>query len=152
MPILRAPSAVQNLIAAYALLAILLVAAPVVQAQAPARAEAPPPPRLEKLEEGELPAVTIPSRPTENQIQEKREDGRVTSVRVTSGGNTYTVVPNIVPESRANSGDWRASVNRPPQWQVHEFNTERRKEPDANAAATMPQPPAPPAAPAATRP
>ena len=58
------------------------------------RAEAPPPPRLERLEEGDAPAVTIPGGgPAEKSITEKREQGRVTEVEVRTGRSTYVVKP-----------------------------------------------------------
>ena len=52
-------------------------------------ADAPPPPRLERLEEGEAPAVTIPGGgQPERSITEKREQGRVTEVEVRTGRST----------------------------------------------------------------
>ena len=117
-------------------------------ALAQSRADAPPPPRLEKLEEGEAPAVTIPNRPPERLIQEEREDGRITSTRVHTGGSTYYVTPNT-PVGSALPGDGQSTSNRPAQWRILEFNTRPRKDGERDPAAdpartAAPAPPAPP--------
>lgn len=123
-----------------------ILAANVAMAQS--RADTPPPPRLEKLEEGDAPAVTIPGKSSEQQIQETRENGRVTSVRVTSGGSTYYVTPNA-PKGSAQPGDVQSTSNRPAQWQIMEFSAERQKDARGEAAAAVPAPPPAPPAPAA---
>lgn len=122
-----------------------ILAANVAMAQS--RADTPPP-RLEKLEEGDVPAVTIPGKSSEQQIQETRENGRVTSVRVTSGGSTYYVTPNT-PKGSAQPGDVQSTSNRPAQWQIMEFSAERQKDARGEAAAAVPAPPPAPPAPAA---
>jgi hypothetical protein len=103
------------------------------------------PPNLEKLEEGEAPAVTIESPQSNNRIVEKRERGQVTSIRVESGNSTYYVQPST-PASSAAYGGIHRNTTRAPQWQIFEFNWER--EPDksretAAQAATIAPPPAP---------
>jgi hypothetical protein len=105
---------------------------------------APPPPRLEVLEEQE-PAVTIRSAPGTQQITEKREQGRVTSVRVKSGKSNYQLKPNL-PAGSAQPGDAQSDASRPAQWQVMEFDWNReqeRREAAERAAATTPPPPPP---------
>lgn len=103
------------------------------------------PPQLETLEEGEPPAVTIRSAPSDKQITEKREQGRVTSVKVKSGKSTYELKPNI-PAGSAQPGDLQSDATRAPQWQVLEFDwsrDEEMKESAARAAAAAPLPPPP---------
>ncbi|WP_211460794.1 DUF2782 domain-containing protein [Collimonas silvisoli] len=88
-------------------------------AQQPAKNAAPPPPELQKLEEGEAPAVTIRKPgvgPAE--ITQKREQGKVTEVKVTSGGSTYYVKP----QSQAGALQPSDSPVRGAQWQVKEFD------------------------------
>jgi hypothetical protein len=106
---------------------------------------APPPPRLEKLEEGEEPAVTIRKPGEERKIEEKRAPGgKVKEVKVTKGKNTYYLKPN---EPAAGS-DQEGAANRGAQWEVMEFDLGRRKvkegEPEQQAAPAAP-PPAQPA-------
>jgi hypothetical protein len=94
-------------------------------AQQQQRADAPEPPRLERLEEGDAPAVTIPGRQSEQQIEEKRDHGVVVSTKVHSHGSTYYLKPNT-PKGSAQPGDVQSTANQPAQWQVMEFNTKRR--------------------------
>jgi hypothetical protein len=131
---------------------ILLTALPLVfaavmpaHAQQPReRAEAPPPPRLERLEEGDAPAVTIPGGgPAEKSINEKREQGRVTEVEVRTGRSTYVVKP-INPAGSALPGDAQSNTNRAPQFKVKEFDLQRQEDLKQQA-----QPAAAPAAPPA---
>ena len=92
-----------------------------VFAQQP-RADAPPPPRLERLEEGETPAVTIPGGgQPERSITEKREQGRVTEVEVRTGRSTYVVKP-LNPAGSALPGDAQANTNRAAQFKIKEFD------------------------------
>lgn len=96
------------------------------------------PPILQKLDEGSDPGITIskPESDNERKITEKREQGRVTEVKVKKGKNTYFVKPNT-PLGSAMPGDAQAAGNRGAQWQVLEFD---------GALKTPPAPPAPPAA------
>jgi hypothetical protein len=107
------------------------------QAQAPSQV----PPELERLEEGEAPAITIRRPESERQITEKRERGLVTEIKVQSGNGAYYLRPNQQVGS-AVPGDTESNLTRAPQWQVLEFSTRRAK--DAQETAT--QTPAPPAA------
>lgn len=111
----------------------------------------PRPPQLQPLEEGEEPAVTI--RPPDNQgkISEKRAPGgRVTEIKVTSGGSTYYLKPDVAGGSTL-PGDAQSSGLRAAQWEVLEFDLSRAKEAkeadavptDATDAAVVPPPPAP---------
>jgi hypothetical protein len=131
---------------------ILLTALPLVlaaslpaSAQQPRqRAEAPPPPQMERLEEGEAPAVTIPGGgPREKSITEKREQGRVTEVEVRTGRSTYVVKP-LNPAGSAMPGDTQSNVTRPPQFKVKEFELGRPEEVKQQPAAAVEAPLPPP--------
>jgi hypothetical protein len=88
------------------------------------------PPKLEKLEEGEAPAINIRKPDNERKITEKRDQGKVTEVKVQSGNSTYYLKPNESAGS-AQPGDGESSSNRAPQWQVMEFgNPKATKEAD----------------------
>lgn len=111
---------------------------------------APPPPRLEKLEEGEEPAVTI-RKPAERKIEEKRAPGgKVTEVKVTSGGSTYYLKPND-PAGSALPGDQEGTANRGAQWEIFQFDwfSKQPKEGADDAAPDQPAPVPPPPPPAA---
>jgi hypothetical protein len=112
---------------------------------------APPPPKLEKLEEGEAPAVTIRKPEQQKKITEKRAPGgKVTEVKVDTGGSTYYLKPNDSAGS-ALPGDGQSSTGRGAQWEVLEFDVSRSKEAkeaQEAQAATVPPPPEAPAAPA----
>lgn len=111
------------------LLPALVLAPLAVLAQ---QAAAPEPPRLEKLEEGEAPAITIPGRQSEQQIEERRDHGEVTSSKVRSGPSTYYVKPNK-PRGSALPGDAQSTANQPAQWQIIEFHTKRRDQVEAES-------------------
>lgn len=110
---------------------------------------APPPPKLEKLEEGEAPAVTIRKPSQERKVTEKRAPGgKVSEVKVTSGKSTYYLKPND-PAGSAVPGDTQANDARAAQWEVMEFDLSRSKEAkQEQAAQTAIVPPPPAAAPA----
>ena len=106
------------------------------------------PPQLQPLEEGEEPAVTIRPPDTKGRISEKRAPGgKVTEIKVTSGGSTYYLKPDVAAGSTL-PGDMQSSGLRAAQWEVLEFDLSRSKEakevdavqPDA---APVPPPPAP---------
>ena len=134
------PACLATRLAALPAIALLLMSG----AYAQGSAVAPEPPRLEKLEEGEAPAVTIPAKPSEQQIVEQRDHGQVKQVRVTSGGSTYYVKPNQ-PKGSALPGDLQSTANQPAQWQVLEFYTRRKDEQDQPGSAANPAVPAAPA-------
>jgi len=107
-------------------------------------ASAQQPPQLEKLEEGEAPAVTIRKPDQKSRIEEKRAPGgKVTEVKVTSGGSTYVVKANDQAGS-AQPGDLQSNTIRPAQWLVKEFDLSRQEKEQQEEAANVP-PPAPPA-------
>jgi hypothetical protein len=115
-------------------------------AQQPAPAVAPPPPQMEKLDEGEEPAITIHKPETEKKITEKREKGKVTEIKVQSGKSTYYLKPNEQAGAGL-PGDAQSNANRAPQWQVLEFGrVQPPKEGDPNNTQVPPQPPAKPQA------
>lgn len=112
----------------------------------PLMADAQQPPKLEKLEEGEPPAVTIRKPEQKSKMQEKRAPGgKVTEVKVTSGRSTYVVKPND-PAGSSLPGDTQSSTTRPAQWEVKEFDLGRPKKEgeEAQAADTLPPPSAAP--------
>lgn len=140
-------------IAVFAWSATLLTAAVAQQST-----EAPAPPQLETLEEGEPPAITIrkPGGDDGQQITQTKKGGRVTEIRVKTGGSTYYLKPND-PAGSALPGDAQAPVIRPPQWEVLEFDLTRQKEEaeqaddEALPAGAEAVPPAAKEAPAARR-
>lgn len=113
--------------------------------------QAPTPPRLEKLEEGEAPAITIRKPDSERKVTEKRVQGKVTEVKVQSGKSKYTLKPNA-PAGSALPGDAQSNVTRPPQWQVKEFDMGRVKQQQAQQAGAASTPVPPPAAAPAAKP
>lgn len=78
---------------------------------------APPPPKLEKLEEGPESDIKL-IKPESNKLKtvERRENGAVTEVQVRAGKSTYTVKPNNAPK-----GTPEGDANRAAQWKVMEF-------------------------------
>lgn len=127
--------------------ACIAVFATPLLAQAQQQADAPPPPKMERLEEGEAPAITIRKPNQERQITEKRAPGgKVTEVKVSKGKNTYYLKPND--QSGAMPGDGQSSANRGAQWQVKEFDlgSKEGKQPKEAAAQQAPAVPAPPPA------
>lgn len=131
----------------WSLLAVSLAAfAAPLTANAQQPAVVPPPPKLEKLDEGESPAITIRKQGGEKKITEKREQGKVKEVKVQSGKSTYYLKPNDQAGS-ALPGDAESNATRAPQWQVLEFgNPQNAKEaeqpqtlePKAGAEASAP--------------
>jgi hypothetical protein len=129
-------------ICSFAVLSIAAGAPAWAAAQQPAN-PGPPPPRLEKLEEVEAPAVTA-KKPgednTEKAITEKREQGRVTEVKVHSGGSTYYLRPKNVGTSQP--GDAESGPPTGAQWNIKEFDWGGKKKPktaaDADAAGSAP--------------
>jgi hypothetical protein len=79
-----------------------------------------PPPKLEKMEEGEPPSVTIRKPESDKKITETRKQGKIKEVKVQRGKNTYYLKPNE-PAGSALPGDAESSANRGAQWQVMEF-------------------------------
>ncbi|MGZ5780888.1 MAG: DUF2782 domain-containing protein [Burkholderiaceae bacterium] len=115
------------------------------QQSQPKNQDAPPPPKMEKLEEGEPPTVNIHEPKNKQTITEKRSpDGQVKEVKVTKGKNTYTVKPNVRPGS-ALPGDGQSPQSRPAQWQVYEFNN--KKKPKESEIEDAPPPAVAPPAP-----
>ncbi|MGZ3159482.1 MAG: DUF2782 domain-containing protein [Burkholderiaceae bacterium] len=114
------------------------------QQSPPKGQDAPPPPKMEKLEEGEAPGVTIREPKNKQTITEQRAPGgQVKDVKVTKGKNTYHLKPNVAPGS-ALPGDAQSPHTRPAQWEVYEFNA--KKKPKASEIEDAPPPAvAPPA-------
>ena len=74
------------------------------------------PPKLEKLDEGEAPAITIRQPSTASEISEKRgPGGEIQEIKVKSGGSTYYLRP------RQATGMPVSDSISVPQWVIHEF-------------------------------
>jgi hypothetical protein len=101
-----------------------------VNAQQAAKTAAPPPPELQKLEEGEAPAVSV-RKPGERpaDMTQKREQGKVTEVKVTSGGSTYYVKP----QSQAGTLQPGDGPVRGAQWQIKEFDLGKKARKEGEA-------------------
>lgn len=84
------------------------------------------PPVLEKLDEGEPPAITIRKPDTEKQITEQRQQGKVTEVKVKSGNSTYYLKP-VDPAGSALRDDGESNDIRAAQWPVLEFDMGAKK-------------------------
>ncbi len=112
-----------------------------VHAQQPPKTIAPPPPELQKLDEGEAPAVTV-RKPGEApaEITEKRDQGRVTEVKVNSAGSTYYVKP----QSQAGTLGPNDGPVRGAQWQIKEFDLGQKPRKEGEAAQTNGDPGLPP--------
>jgi hypothetical protein len=100
------------------------------------------PPKLEKLEEGAAPAVTIRGSESGQKMIQKREQGRVTEVKVKSGNSTYYLKPNV-PAGSAVPGDAQSDTTRPAQWKVLEFDLQREQDKKEAAAKATSVPPPP---------
>lgn len=118
---------------------------PTVGAQQRAE-DAPPPPQMERLEEGVPPAVTAPSAENNRSITEKREQGKVILTEVKSGNSTYYLKPNA-PVGSALPGDAQSNSLRAAQWKVLEFDWNRGPEAKKAAEPTALAPPPPPPTP-----
>jgi len=82
-----------------------------------------PPPKLERLDEGEAPAITIRQPTTASEITEKRAPGgELKEIKVKSGASTYYLRPRS-PSSVA-VGDNIST----PQWVIHEFGGNQPKD------------------------
>jgi hypothetical protein len=111
------------------------------------------PPRLEQVEEGSdtpITTVTPQERGAKQKIVERRQNGQVTEVQVTTGKSSYTMKPNP-PSTISQPGDPASGTLRPPQWKVLEFDLFTKKkskegEEAEAAAAAAPPPPPPPSA------
>lgn len=91
-----------------------------VLAQAASKKTAPPPPELEKLDEGPETGVTIVKPEPRNKIIEKREKGKVNEVEVKSGNSSYTLRGDPAIGNTA-KGTPNGDANRPAMWTVKEF-------------------------------
>ena len=122
----------------------MAAAAASLPALAQQRAEAPPPPRLEKLEEGEAPAVTITPPTEKNTVTEKRAPGgKRTEVKVKNNNITYRVQPADEP-GNAQQGDGQSIAAKPVQVEVMQFDMSgQRKVPKEPVEPTPTLQPAP---------
>lgn len=112
----------------------ITVASALAACAMPLLVSAQQPPVMEKLEEGEPPAITISPPDTGKQITEKRQQGKVTEVKVKSGKSTYYLKP-VDPAGSAVRGDGQSDEIRAAQWPVLEFDLGLKKKKAAEAAA-----------------
>ncbi|QAU35736.1 DUF2782 domain-containing protein [Janthinobacterium sp. 17J80-10] len=109
-------------IRSHLLVGLWLTAAASLPALAQQRADAPPPPRMEKLEEGAAPAVTITPPSEKSTVTEKRAPGgKRTEVKVKTGKSTYRVQPADEP-GNAQRGDGQSIAAKPAQVEVMQFD------------------------------
>jgi hypothetical protein len=129
----------------------LMASAASVHAQTttPLPGEAPPPPRMEQLEEmtdDAVPTAITPRVDSPTTITERREQGRVTEIKVNSNGSTYYLRPNS-PSGSSLPGDMTSGNNRGPQWTLFEFDMgstkTQPKVPDTTDSVPAPVPPPP---------
>ncbi|NUU03227.1 hypothetical protein [Herbaspirillum robiniae] len=127
---------------AAALLCLAGLASPLAGAQTPpgiVAQPAPPPPELEKLEEGEPPAVTI-RKPGDqgnsggNSIKEQRDHGQTKEIEVHSGPSTYYMRPNKN-LGGSTPGDAQSAPPTSAQWKVGEFDWGVKKKPQQDGDA-----------------
>jgi len=131
-------------------LALSLLATAAAAQQAPGKA----PPQLDKIEEVDNP-ITVTTKPgSDRKVEEKRENGRITESKITSGGSTYTV-KHAGPAGSALQGDTMGQAIRGPSWTVMEFDIaakkKKRSEEGAAAAEEAADAPPPPPLPANAR-
>jgi hypothetical protein len=138
-------TALSSISSAIALLPLL------ASAQQPAQQPPQTPPQLEKLEEGEAPAITIrKDQQGQQRITEKKEGGKVTEVKVQTGKSTYYLKPNEQ-AGNAQPGDAQSNTNRPAQWKVLEFDLGTVKQAPESQGSQTETPPAAPAEPPAKK-
>ncbi|MNR90421.1 hypothetical protein D3C72_214050 [compost metagenome] len=99
-----------------------VIATPMVASaqSAPSKDVAPPPPQMQRLEEGAAPDVNIRQPDTQKKITEKKSQGRVTEVKVQTGRTTYYAHPND-PAGSAMRGDGQSDSSRPVEFKIGEF-------------------------------
>jgi uncharacterized protein involved in outer membrane biogenesis len=83
---------------------------------------------------GVPPAFTISPPDSGKNITEKRQQGKVTEVKVKSGKSTYYLKP-VDPAGSAMRGDGQSDEIRAAQWPVLEFDMGAKKKKAAEAAA-----------------
>ncbi|MES2106812.1 MAG: DUF2782 domain-containing protein [Pseudomonadota bacterium] len=81
---------------------------------------APPPPELERLDEGPDSGVTIVKPEPRSKITEKRQKGKVNEVEVKSGKSTYTLRGDPAIGNTA-KGTPNGDANRPAMWTIKKF-------------------------------
>ncbi|MCG2585402.1 hypothetical protein [Massilia sp. TS11] len=112
-------------------LAGALAAGPALAQQAQAEKSSSAPPKLERIDDNaDQPITVIPQKP-QTQITEKKEGGRTTEAHVKAGKSEYTVKAHT-PAGNAQVGDAQTGGVRAPQWQVMEFDLNKRKPKDVD--------------------
>lgn len=105
----------------------------VLMATASAHAQdktAPPPPKLEKLEEiTEADIKMAKPKAAPVKMKERRENGITKEVEVTSGNSTYVVKPNPAP-----TGTREGDAVRPAMWKVKEFGGKKDPKEDTKVS------------------
>lgn len=103
------------------------------------------PPKLEVIEEGsDQPIVVTPPKAGGAKITEKKDGGRITEVKVKTGKSAYTM-KGTNPAAVNERGSGGGSTVGAPQWQVMEFDLNRKKKTDKEDVPAADVPPPPPA-------
>lgn len=120
------------------IMAVAVVAAPLF-AQAQDK-PVPASPKLEQIDQNDEPAITIRKPETGSEITEKRDNGRVTQVKVNTGKSTYYIHPNDGP-ANVQPGDVQSPSVRPVEWVVHTWprpKPELEEQPEPAPASPVP--------------
>lgn len=111
-----------------------------VAAQQPtAKSDAPPPPKLEKLEEGEPPSIKVGKPEDQRKITETRDESGVKEVKVQTGKSTYYVKPERQ-VGNALPGDVQSTHNRGVEFKVLEFDLGAKNKATDGSGNTQPAP------------
>ena len=98
------------------------------------------PPVLEKLEEGEPPAINIKKPGSERKITEERKPGQPAEIKVQTGNSTYYLKENK-PAGSAMPGDAQSDSTHAAQWKVLEFGGPKKAVGEVPPSPVLPEPP-----------
>ena len=99
---------------------------------------------MQRLEEGEAPAVTIRKSDSGKKVTEKREQGVVTEVQVQSGKSSYKLKQSAGAGNAA-PGDAQSNSVRAAQFTIKEFDLGRKPVEEAKEDTSLQPAPPPPA-------
>lgn len=92
---------------------------------------APPPPKMDKLEEGIDPNLKGSSNPVikqepDRKITERKVNGKVVEATVKSGKSTYTLNPKTDAHDHTQHGDVQSGPAKGAQWKIMEFGGDKK--------------------------
>jgi hypothetical protein len=122
------------------LLTVFLTTPAITQAQTSKAA----PPTMQRLEEGETPAITIRKSDSGKKVTEKREQGVVTEVQVQSGKSNYKLKQSAGAGNAA-AGDAQSNTVRAAQFTIKEFDLGRKPAEEVKEDTSLQPAPPPPA-------